>query len=268
METIQIPDSDVLPLDLIALGVKGLRIIFVNVYAIENDEGGWTLIDAGIPGSAGRIKSWAEEAFGEDSKPDQIILTHGHFDHVGAIEDLLKDWNVPVYAHADELAFLTGLQGYPPPDPSVGGGLMAVLSPLYPRAPKNLGSRVAALPADGTVPGLPGWRWIHTPGHTPGHVSFYREHDGTLLVGDAFCTAKAESFLAVAIEQKPELSGPPAYYTPDWDAASASVKKLAALKPRTLAPGHGKPMSGPEVLAGLEDLAARFDQIARPVAQA
>jgi glyoxylase-like metal-dependent hydrolase (beta-lactamase superfamily II) len=70
---------------------------------------------------------------------------------------------------------------------------MARLSPLYPRGPVNVSGRLRALPADGSVPGMPGWRWVHTPGHTPGHVSLWRESDRTILAGDAFITTRQES---------------------------------------------------------------------------
>ncbi len=208
MDAIPLPFYEVVPLDDIAAGVKGLRILFVNVFALSTPSGGWTLIDTGLYLSAGKIKHWAENHFGKGTKPEAIVLTHGHFDHVGAVKDLLGDWNVPVYAHPDELPFLTGHAKYPPPDPGVGGGLMAVMSPLYPRTSADLSNRVQPLPADGAVPTLPNWRWIHTPGHAPGHISLYREEDKVLLPGDAFCTTKQESFLAVA-KQKPELHGPP-----------------------------------------------------------
>ncbi len=263
MDAIPLPEYEVVPLENVAPGIIGTRILFVNVYAIENASGGWTLIDAGLPLSASKLKSWAEGKFGKGSKPSAIILTHGHFDHVGTAEDLLKDWNVPFYAHPAELPYLTGEIKYPPPDPSVGGGLMAVMSPLYPRTSADIRTGVQTLPLDGSVPTLPGWRWIHTPGHAPGHISLFREADRVLLPGDAFCTTDQNSFLAVA-QQKPELNGPPAYYTPDWNAARESVRKLAELRPRTIAPGHGLPISGEEVADQLLQLAVDFDRVAIP----
>ena len=262
MDKIPLPFYEAAPLDNIAPGVKGVRILFVNVFAVAGPTG-WTLVDAGLPLSASKIKHWAEGHFGQGSKPDAIVLTHGHFDHVGAIKDLLEVWDVPVYAHTDEFPFLTGHAKYPAPDPTVGGGLMSAMSFLFPRDSKDLSGRVQPLPIDGSVPTLPGWQYIHTPGHAPGHISLYRDSDKVLIAGDAFCTTDQNSFMAVA-KQLPELHGPPAYYTPDWDAARSSVERLAALRPKAIAPGHGLPMCGLEVADQLQRLALNFDHIAMP----
>jgi glyoxylase-like metal-dependent hydrolase (beta-lactamase superfamily II) len=131
------------------------------------------LIDAGLHGSAERIVHAAEELFGQGSRPAAIVLTHGHFDHVGALRDLALLWDVPIYAHELELPYLDGRSAYPPPDPTVGGGVMAALSRLYPRGPIDVRDWLRTLPADGAVPGMAGWRWIHTPGHTPGSQCFH-----------------------------------------------------------------------------------------------
>lgn len=72
---------------------------------------------------------------------------------------------------------------YRPADPLVGGGVMALLSPLFPRSPFDLDSRLRPLPADQTIPGMPGWTWLHAPGHAPGHVSLWREADRSLIAG-------------------------------------------------------------------------------------
>ena len=261
MDKIELNEQNVVLLDNVAEGLVGLRILFVNLFAI-GEPGNWLLVDAGLYLSANRIRAWAERHFG-GTAPRAILLTHAHFDHVGSLEELASQWDVPVYVHPLELPYVTGQEKYPPPDPTVGGGLMALMSPFYPRGPIDLSTRALPLPNEGFIPGFIEWQWLHTPGHTRGHISLFRERDRALIVGDAFCTTKQESLLAVA-QQKPELHGPPAYYTPDWKAARASVERLAALRPLALAPGHGQPMAGEHVAEALQDMADDFDRIARP----
>ncbi len=223
----------------------------------------FVLVDAGMPGSADEIITVAEERFGANSRPKAIILTHGHFDHVGAIIELIKHWEVPVFAHPLEMPFLTGQQSYPEPDPTVEGGMVAKMSPMFPNEPINLGNHVQALPADGSVPHMAGFRWIHTPGHTPGHVSLFRDTDGALIVGDAFVTVKQETLYKVLTQEK-EISGPPRYLTPDWQASWNSVKTLEKLNPTVAVTGHGLPMVGEELTENLQKLAREFDRIAIP----
>ncbi|TXK49654.1 MBL fold metallo-hydrolase [Pontibacter qinzhouensis] len=252
----------------VAPGVWGLKTVFVNLYFIKGETvpgetDSWVLVDAGIYGSAGKIKQAAEELFGKYNWPKAIILTHGHFDHVGALKELAIEWDVPVYAHHMELPYLTGLSSYPPPDPSVGRGGMAYLSFMYPKKPIDITSNLELLPNDGSVPGLPEWKWVETPGHTPGHVSFFREKDRVLLAGDAFITRHGESMLSV-VTQKKEVHGPPSYFTPDWISAQRSVEKLASIQPEIAATGHGLPMQGPELREQLTQLAANFRKVAVP----
>lgn len=238
----------------------------VNVFLVGPPgagDRGWALVDAGLAYSAGPIARASAERFGPDARPSAIILTHGHFDHVGALPHLAEAWDVPVYAHELELPYLTGRSKYPPPDPAVGGGAMSFLSRLYPRGPIDLGRRVRALPDDGTVPGMPGWRWVPTPGHSPGHVSLFRAADRTLLAGDAFVTQMQESAMGV-LSRAPVVHRPPAYFTPDWDAAKRSVERLAALRPNVAATGHGIPLAGERLRAGLDALVRDWDAVARP----
>ena len=86
-----------------------------------------------------------------------------------------------MYAHELELLYFTGRSAYPPADPTVGGGAMSCLSFLYPKKPLHLGGQVHALPACPACPACPAG-WLHTPGHTFGHVYFFREDDRLLVV--------------------------------------------------------------------------------------
>lgn len=224
---------------------------------------GWVLVDAGIPGTRGLIESAARERFGEGARPAAIVMTHGHFDHIGALEDLSEAWDAPVYAHPLEHPYLDGRAAYPPGDPSVGGGLMAALARFYPRGPVHVGQRLRAVEPDGSLSMLPGWRWLHTPGHSVGHISLWREFDRLLVAGDAFVTTRQESAYAVTV-QRPEMHGPPAYYTIDWESARSSVERLAALRPDLVVTGHGQAMKGPAMLEALTTLAERFADIALP----
>ncbi|WP_407071840.1 MBL fold metallo-hydrolase [Pueribacillus theae] len=223
----------------------------------------FVLVDAGMPHSSNAIISAVENRFGKNSRPQAIVLTHGHFDHVGAVIELVERWDVPVYAHELELPYLTGEKSYPEPDPTVEGGLVAKMSPIFPNEPIHLGNRVTMLPSDGTVPGMPEFRWIHTPGHTPGHVSFFRERDRALIVGDAFVTVKQESLYKV-LTQEQEINGPPRYLTTDWSASWESAKKLEALKPSVAITGHGLPMEGEQLAKNLRKLVEEFESIAIP----
>lgn len=250
----------------IATDIAYKRLAVVNLMFLGNPGAGdrsWVLIDTGVTGSAGAIKRAAKKRFGEDSRPAVILLTHGHRDHVGALETLASEWDAPIYAHELEQPYLDGRSSYPPPDPTVGGGLMTYVLSTIPPAPINVSNRLRILPESGEVPHLAGWRWVHTPGHTPGHVSFWRESDGALIVGDAFITTDQESAYAV-ITQKEEMHGPPMCYTPDWVSAAESVRKLAALEPDLVVTGHGRAMQGAEMQRALQRLAEKFEEIAVP----
>lgn len=272
--TKQIPLDDVARADLVdddgihqvTVDLAYRRLFLVNVvFAGVHNAGDqrWVLIDAGVMGSAPIITKAAAERFGANARPAAIVLTHGHFDHVGALHTLAEQWDVPIYAHPHEFPYLNGEQSYSPPDPSVGGGLMAAMSRLFPRGPIDVSKWLRALPDDGSVPGMPGWRWIHTPGHTPGHVSLWRDADRAIIAGDAFITTNQESAYAVAM-QRPELHGPPQYYTPDWGSAKTSVRRLAELQPEIAVTMHGHAMRGEEMRAALNLLASDFDSIAVP----
>jgi glyoxylase-like metal-dependent hydrolase (beta-lactamase superfamily II) len=224
---------------------------------------GWVLVDTGLKGSKGKIIAVAEALFGLGTKPSAIVLTHGHADHAGSLRELLNYWNVPVYAHALELPYLTGQSSYPPTDPFVGGGLMSLLSAFFPVGPIHIRHKINTINVDEGIPELPEWKVIETPGHSPGHISLFMPVNSTLLAGDALATTRTESAI-YELNYIKKLTGPPQYFTMDWPAAAVSVRKIAGLNPRTIAPGHGPVMRGRELQDDLQELAANFEEVAVP----
>lgn len=238
----------------IASGVWYVPALLSNLYFVGDVKGAWAMVDAGTPGTAWRIRRAAEEIFGS-RPPEAIILTHGHFDHTGSVKELADAWDVPVLAHTLEFPYLDGRANYPPPDPTVGG-FMSQLSRMFPTSGVDIGRRLHTLSV-ASIPFLPGWRVIDTPGHTPGHVSIFRESDRTLITGDAVVTIDQQHAWKL-ISQAREIHGPPVYFTPDWDQARDSVSRLAKLRPQVLATGHGLPLAGDDVADMLAAFAERF----------
>ena len=111
-------------------------------------------------------------------------------------------------------------------------------------------------PADG-VPGLPDWQCIPTPGHTPGHVAFFRASDRVLITGDAVLTIDLNDVRGLLPGQH-RVAGPPYISTWDWPMARESVAVLARLEPAVLACGHGRPLAGPATAAQLRSLSGRL----------
>lgn len=237
-------------------GVVRLSLGVVNAYLIGEPGGHWILVDAGTSGNTEKIRAVAEEWFGPETRPEAIVLTHGHADHAGSAAELADLWEVPIYTHRLELPFLTGRSAYPPPDPTVGGPF-ALVSRFMPNETIDLEGWVRELPPEGEVPGMEAWRWLHAPGHTPGHVALYQPEDSVLVAGDSLATMDADSFIGMLARRK-KISRPATPVTPDWVAAERSVREMASLRPRVLAPGHGEPMSGPAVAGEFEAFACEF----------
>lgn len=249
-------------LEEVAHDILSMRTLFVNVIFIgEPGSRKWVLVDTGMAKFTDHIVEVAAERF--TGPPSAIILTHGHFDHVGTVIELEQFWGVPVYAHPQEIPYLTGLKDYPPADPTVGGGIMARLSFAYPNEAINLDDRIFSLPDDHSVPGAPGWKWVHTPGHTPGHISLFRDRDRILIAGDAIISVKQESLWSVLLQDK-QLHGPPAYFTTDWQAAHRSVQQLRQLEPSMVVTGHGHCLTGEMLSESLRKLDMDFEETTVP----
>jgi glyoxylase-like metal-dependent hydrolase (beta-lactamase superfamily II) len=213
------------------------------------------VVDAGLPGRAAEIIEATEARFGAGSRPEAILLTHGHMDHIGSARALAEHWNVPIYAHPLEMPYLTGRSPYPPSDPTVGGAI-AFLSRFWRAAPRDLSPHLRELP-NGKVPGATGWKWIATPGHSPGQVSFFRASDRVLIAGDTLATMNMDNWSGL-VSGRQVLARAGAPFTCDWQAARASVQELAKLRPNVIGCGHGVPMSDSQLPERMENFATRF----------
>ena len=241
-------------MQLVAVDVAVIPTLMSNAYLV-GEENAWILVDALAPGHEKTIKEAAEARFGKGANPQAIVLTHGHFDHSGSAAALADIWGVGVYAHRLELPYLTGRDQYPPLD-GTAGGFFSALSHFIPIKMVNLGERVREFDSGASLPGLTEWECHDTPGHAPGHVAFYRRRDGVLLAGDAVTTMDLDSALGTIMKRQ-KVCRPPVPGTIDWEKARDSVRHLAALRPRVIAAGHGRPMRD-EVNGQLQELAAHF----------
>jgi glyoxylase-like metal-dependent hydrolase (beta-lactamase superfamily II) len=223
----------------IASGVALIPTLIANAYLI-GDRASWVLIDACIPGRERLIRRAAERRFGAGSRPSAILLTHGHFDHAGSAAALADLWQAPIYAHPLEIPYLTGSAEYPPFDYS-SPGFFTRIARFFPTRTVNLGTRLRGFDPRHPIPGLPDWEIIETPGHTPGHVSFFRRRDAALLAGDAVTTMNLDSFFDTITRSK-SVCRPPVPPTMNWSDARRSVALLATLRPSLIAAGHGMPM--------------------------
>jgi len=214
-------------------------MLIANAYLVGSASS-WVVVDCGIPGSDRAIVRAAAKRFGPDSAPKAIVLTHGHFDHAGAAPVLSDRWSVPVYAHKLEFPFLTGRSHYPPLD-GTPPGFFCWLSRFFPTRTVLLDGRLAELDLARLPQGLEDWECLPTPGHTMGHVAFFRRQDGVLLAGDAVTTMDLDSVTGTLLKRR-RICRPPVPATMDWVQARRSVELLASLRPQGVAAGHGAPI--------------------------
>jgi glyoxylase-like metal-dependent hydrolase (beta-lactamase superfamily II) len=230
----------------IAPGVAVVPTQMANAYLVGNGQS-WVLVDACTPGHEGLIRRAAARRFGGGSRPRAILLTHGHFDHAGSAAALADTWKVPIYAHPLEIPYLTRQDRYPAMNLKVPG-FFSLLARFLPVSTTDLGARVRPLEPGRPLPELQDWEMIETPGHTPGHVCFFRRRDGVLVAGDAVTTMNLDSFWATVTKRR-QVCKHPVQASMDCVVAGRSVGLLAELKPAWIAAGHGAPMR-----AGVDDL--------------
>jgi hydroxyacylglutathione hydrolase len=192
----------------------------INAYVI-----GDVLVDTGIKQSASKIAEMLE-----GRSISAIALTHAHGDHAGAMKRLAARFGVPVWCGtADREATETGRLVLSPALDRPG------LSTVVNAAAGFDGTPVARTLADGDSL-TAGFTVLHTPGHSPGHVSFWRETDRTLICGDVF-------FNMHLLTTVPGLRQPPDLLTLDPTENRVSERRLAALEPSTVGFGHGPVLS-------------------------
>ncbi len=196
----------------------------VNAYLI-----GDVLIDAGIRSSGKRI---LRELDGR--KLSAHAITHAHADHQGASAFLCETLGIPYWCGEGDKAVAESGEvaaTYPNPNHPIARFQQRFwVGPGYPveRALKE-GDRVGD------------FEIIETPGHAKGHIAFWRESDRVLIAGDVVKNIN----LMTTLEH---LGEPPSIYTPDIEENRRSIKKIAALEPRIVCVGHGKPIYDTEKL--------------------
>jgi glyoxylase-like metal-dependent hydrolase (beta-lactamase superfamily II) len=223
------------------------------------------LIDAAWANCGRTIGQATESLFGVNAPPAAILLTHVHPDHDGSALELARLWGCRVYVPAGEWPL------------AVAGDLATIercanpldrwlILPVLHALPRR---RVAAMLSKGSlvdvarafdpaagVPGLPEWTGIPTPGHSPGHVAFFRERDQVLLAGDALLTVDWRSLWGL-LPSRPRLALAPSFSNWSGPRTRESVATLARLEPGVVASGHGTPMMGDSVACDLHAFAAR-----------
>jgi glyoxylase-like metal-dependent hydrolase (beta-lactamase superfamily II) len=197
-----------------------------RVYVIA-DPDGLTLIDASIPPAVGPILNQIKALGKQPSDVKRILITHAHPDHVGDLPKLKALTGAQIVASAIEQPVIEGKMAVPRVD------LAKLKGPIKFRPPHTMYKPTPVdLPLQGgeTLPVLGGLHVIHTPGHSPGHLSFWQPEKRLLFCGDVLFNA-------------PKFSLPPAFLTVDMDEDKRSVRKLAELGPEVICFGHGQPMT-------------------------
>lgn len=247
----------------VAAGVWIIEGTFVNVFLLEGRAGECVLVDSGFSYWRTAIEEGLKVLERRGHRLAAILLTHGHADHSGSARHFAERYGVPIYVHRAEIPFLDGSSSYPPPDPTIGGP-HAFLTRLVDERARDLGPHLVPLDfgqawcaSEGQIPELPEWRWIHTPGHSPGHVALFRERDRVLLAGDTLETVNFDRWRSL-FRREPRVWRGESPYICNWKQARNSVKLLAMLQPQTILCGHGPVLHGRAVAQQLGAFAANY----------
>jgi glyoxylase-like metal-dependent hydrolase (beta-lactamase superfamily II) len=223
----------------VAPGVFRIGVARVNCYLLQSDDG-LTLFDAGLPGSIRALRRLLAHLGASIADIDALVLTHGHFDHVGVARRIHGD-GTPVLVHPRDVELARHPYSYRPASPRLPyllahpGGI-----PVIMRMAGHGALRVKGVDAAGIVrhghpvdaPGAPLALW--TPGHTAGHCAFFLEDRGIVISGDALVTLDPYTG-----ETGPQIVASAA--TADTGEALASLNMLAQTDAALLLPGPGEP---------------------------
>jgi glyoxylase-like metal-dependent hydrolase (beta-lactamase superfamily II) len=222
----------------VAEGVISISLAWSNAYLLQ--EGSDTaLIDTGLYQDRERLMAALKQLGLQVGQLGAVYLTHAHCDHAGNAAHLAAQ-GARLYAHRAEASFI----GLPRRSYACAGSHM-LLRPLsmlafligehvYPVARRN----ADVLLQDGDTVDAPGGalRVIACPGHTPGHIAYYRERDGVLFSGDAILNI-------IPLRRLTALSLPIRVFSDNWPQTIRSAQRLAQLRPQTLLAGHGWPLN-------------------------
>ncbi|WET04813.1 MBL fold metallo-hydrolase [Flavobacterium sp. YJ01] len=187
----------------------------INCFLIED-----VLIDAGIRSSSGIILKALK-----DKNITKHALTHAHADHQGSSKIICETLNIPLLCSEPEKEFAENgnvILEYPNPN--------HIISKFQKNFWAGKGHSVSQTLKEGDLIG--GFTVIETPGHSRGHLSFFREKDGVLIVGDVLTNMNL-------LTTKVGLHEPPNLFTADKETNRKSILKLALLQPKILCFGHG-----------------------------
>lgn len=213
--------------DVVVPGLRQVKLGYVNAYLVEGDSG-LVVVDTGLPGKLNAIEAAVREAGFRTSDVSDILVTHSHIDHVGSLAALAGSTGARVRVHAADRAVTTGgVPSAPMSGRNLVGKLMVFA--MRPKAAQRVG--VAAEMIDGDTLDLAGGLTvIHTPGHTPGHVSLLWRSGSVLISGDA------------AMNLSGRVAPPPV--AEDHSLAARSFRRLASFEFETAVFGHGRPVVG------------------------
>lgn len=222
----------------VAVGVFRVPLGWTQLYIlVEGRE--FSLVDSGTRSDRAAVLGALRRLNLNSRCCRQILLTHAHCDHAGNAA-FFAARGAQVCCHVEERPFIETMRLYGPrgrrlltPPGFAQAAMFALGEVLYPVRRVT----VARSLHDGDTVQTPAgaWRAVHTPGHTRGHVAFFRERDGVLLSGDALLNV-------VPFLRREALAVPPWIFNWDTPRARQSARRLGALSPRLLLSGHGRPL--------------------------